>query len=81
MAARPVAPSTLKLADLRALAALKLEIEVGASARAAWSAVHDADRVWLLAFLCGTGTRIGPRRIDAALLARARASRAAASPD
>jgi hypothetical protein len=75
MTSNPVAPSTLKTPDLRALAALKLEIEVDAAPDAAWAAVHDADRAWLLAFLCATGTRIGRRRIDAALLARARAGR------
>jgi len=72
MAFSIVAPTTLDLNDLRWLAVLKLHREAHVDPARAHAAVADADRRWLLSFLCGGGARIENRPIDAALLAAAR---------
>lgn len=67
-----IAPTTLNLHDLRLLAALKLHLEAEVRIERALEAIEDADRKWLLTYLCGGGARIGRRPLDYAHLVWAR---------
>lgn len=69
----PLRPADLATADLVALAALKLIVEVDADPSAAFGHVEAAPRRWLLRFLADGPGAIGADPIDASSLGRARA--------